>query len=153
MSDDLLASRLAAHDPRSGRGWMQVLRDAVAQGTTHLALVLDDLSVQIKQCPARIGEAQRAMADMGRDLGLVVLCSGPDVSDHPESYLGHADSVVVGDPVEAVVAWAGGASEIPGLRGASGGTGRVPVDALGDHTGQDWGDGGTLMRWLAPGAG
>jgi anaerobic magnesium-protoporphyrin IX monomethyl ester cyclase len=109
------------------RHFTRVLRAAVERGATHLALVLDDLSVQIKQCPARIGEAQRAMADMGRELGLSVLCSGPDVSDHPEAYLGHADAVVVGDPVDAAVAWVCGRSDIPGVHGAAGAGGRAPV--------------------------
>ena len=104
-----------------------VLAAAVAAGTTHLALVLDDLSVQVKQCPARIGEAQRAMADRGRGLGLRVLCSGPDVSDHPERYLGHADAVVVGDPVDAVLAWVAGGVGIEGLHGEGGAGGRTPL--------------------------
>jgi anaerobic magnesium-protoporphyrin IX monomethyl ester cyclase len=117
-----------------------LVRAAAAAGATHLALVLDDLSVQVKQCPARIGQAQRAMADAGRAAGLRVLASGPDVSDHPEAYLGHADSVVVGDPVDAVVAWAAGGADIPGVHGAHGAGGRTALirdlDRLPDP---DWG--------------
>ena len=109
------------------RHFEAVVQSAVTAGATHLALVLDDLSVQVKQCPARIGEAQRTMADLGRAAGLQVLVSGPDVSDHPESYLGHADSVVVGDPVDAIVAWSVGQQDIPGVRGRQGGGGRTAL--------------------------
>ncbi len=98
-----------------------------ASAAGRVALVLDDLSVQVKQCPARIGQAQRAMADAARAAGKRVLVSGPDVSDHPETYLRHADSAVVGDPVDAVVAWADGAEAVPGIHGAQGGGGRAAV--------------------------
>ena len=104
-----------------------VVATAAKAGTTHLALVLDDLSVQVKQCPARIGEAQRAMAEMARASGLQVISSGPDVSDHPETYLADADAVVVGDPVDAIVAWIGGEDAVPGVHGLRGAGGRAPL--------------------------
>jgi anaerobic magnesium-protoporphyrin IX monomethyl ester cyclase len=104
-----------------------VLDQARTAGVTHLALVLDDLSVQVKQCPARICDAQRAMAGMGRDRGMTVLVSGPDVSDHPEAYLGHAHSAVVGEPAQVVVAWAGGGEGLPGVHGLQGAGGRTQV--------------------------
>lgn len=104
-----------------------VLDRAHRAGATRLALVLDDLSVQVKQTPARICDAQRAMADMGRDRGMTVLVSGPDVSEYPAAYLEHADSAVVGEPAEVVVAWAGGGEDLPGVHGLQGAGGRTPV--------------------------
>lgn len=104
-----------------------IVRAGAARGVTHVALVLDDLSVQVKQCPARIGEAQRAMARAARAAGLRVLVSGPDVSDRPATYLEHADSAVVGDPVDAVVAWVGGDGPVPGVHGWLGGGGRTSL--------------------------
>lgn len=111
-------------------------------GVDCVAIVPDDHCVSVKQCLARVRQAMLAMVRRCGELGLPVLVSGPDVSDHPELFLeAGASAAVVGDPWEVVsewVAWAcaGGPGEIQGLHGEGGSGGRRPnvsdLDALPD---------------------
>lgn len=102
-------------------------RLAAAGPVDRVMLVADDHSVQVKQCLSRVREAHQAMAGAARAVGLPVLVSGPDVSDHPGEYLAAgATSAVVGDPVTVAAEWASGAEALPGVQGAQGAGGRRP---------------------------
>jgi len=113
----------------------EVLRD---NPVDLVAIVPDDHSVQIKQCLDRIRQATLNMIRAAGSLGIPVVVSGPDASDHPEVFLGAgAAAVFRGEVVEALVEWArgdGGVSGVAGERGAGDGHRAVisDLDALPD---------------------
>jgi anaerobic magnesium-protoporphyrin IX monomethyl ester cyclase len=109
------------------RGFSARLARAAAAGVDRVMLVADDHSVQVKQCLSSVRDAHQQMSADARDAGLPVLVTGPDVSDHPDEYVAAgATSVVVGDPVTVVAAWAAGESGLVGVHGGQGAGGRRP---------------------------
>lgn len=106
-------------------------------GAHHVVLAADDHSVQVKQCLGAVRRTHQQMCEAARSLGLSVLATGPDVSDHPGDYLAAgASSAVVGDPVSVVAPWVAGTQGLEGVHGLQGAGGRranaTDLDAIPD---------------------
>lgn len=91
-----------------------------------VVLAADDHAVHQKMCLSVLRDAMRRLVGLAKDRGARVLVAGPDASTWPDAY-GQADEVAVGDPAEAVLAWARGDTRIPGLRGPRGAGDRIPL--------------------------
>jgi len=128
--DVVFVDRMFAPD---ASGFGAVLDGCV--GLDAVAVIGDDHSVAMKQCPARIRQAGLTMLSACAARGLPALVSGPDVSDHPDVYLhAGATAAVSGEVQQALVEWLDGAGDIQGLHGDRGAGGRRPpltdLDAL-----------------------
>ncbi|RME24602.1 MAG: radical SAM protein [Deltaproteobacteria bacterium] len=101
-------------------------------GIDAVAIIGDDHSVAMKQCPAAIRQAGRAMLAACAARGLPTLVSGPDVSDHPDVYLdAGATAAVSGEVQEVLIEWLDGHRAIEGLHGTRGAGGRrAPMSDL-----------------------
>jgi len=87
-----------------------------------VGLLEDNFNFLTKMCTTRMRDAALAMAAAARAQGCRVAANGPDVSDHPELYLGAgADAVILGETErtfpELLDAWAAGASNLAGIAG------------------------------------
>ena len=93
------------HDPADFRLGL------AAHSPQRVAIVADYHAVPQKMCLGAQRDAAFTMIRLAREQGAEVLVSGPDATDRPQPYLEAGASVVIrGEPDQAVLDWAAGAS-------------------------------------------